>query len=105
MRSGVSGTGRRTAQAVPAAAGPSCHTRIATFRSVNGKEYPGPGGAVTGARGSTAPAVSRAAVGAVDGLELLQRASRADRHAGQRRLGQVRRHLRLLAQPLVEAVQ
>ena len=42
----------------------------------------------------------------VDRLELLERLRpTADRDAGQRRLGAVRGHLRLLAQALVEALQ
>src|SRR6185312_5109162 len=54
---------------------------------------------------SPAPAVAGGAVGAVDRLELLQRAARADRDAGQRGLGEMRGHLRLLAQALVEALK
>ena len=45
------------------------------------------------------------AVGAVDDLELLERAAGADRHAGERRLGQVRGHLGLFPQALVEPQQ
>src|SRR5439155_23791469 len=71
----------------------------------NGKEYPGPGGAVTGARESPAAPVARTAIRAVNGLELLQRAPRAHRDAGQWRLRQVRPHLRRFAQPLVQALQ
>ncbi len=55
------------------------------------------------ARSSTA-ATARVAVGAVDRLELLERAPRPDRHARQRRLRQVRGHLCLLAQALIEAL-
>ena len=42
---------------------------------------------------------------AVDRLELLEASAGADRHAGQRALGEVNRHLGLVAQALVEAVQ
>ena len=38
-------------------------------------------------------------------LELLEAAARADRDAGQRRLGEVRRHVRFLTKPLVEALK
>ena len=41
----------------------------------------------------------------MDRLELLEAAAGADRDTGQRRFGQVHRHLRLVAQPLVEAGQ
>src|SRR3954454_3400083 len=51
------------------------------------------------------PAIAIVAVGAVDCLELLERASGSDRDARQRRLGAVRGHLRLLAQPLVQALE
>src|SRR6185437_16953975 len=44
-------------------------------------------------------------VRSVDGLEFLQRSPRPDRHTGQRRLGQVYRHLRLGAQPLRQPLQ
>src|SRR5919197_146009 len=50
-------------------------------------------------------AVARVLVGPVDRLELLQRPARTHRHAGQRRLGQVRWHLGLGAQPLVQSLQ
>src|SRR5207248_1791587 len=73
-----------------------------TFRSVHGKEYPRVHAYVTG---SATPPVARIAVRAVDCLELLQRATRSDGHTRQRRLGQMRRHLRLFAQALVEALQ
>ena len=59
-------------------------------------------------RGLVAAAVARArarARAAVDRLELLEAAARADRDARQRRLGEVRRHVRLVAQALVEPVQ
>jgi hypothetical protein len=46
--------------------------------------------------------VAAVAVGAVDRLELLERAPGPDRDAGERRLRAVRRHLGLVAQPLVE---
>src|SRR5918993_292475 len=49
--------------------------------------------------------VASVPVRAVDDLELLEGASAADRNTGQRGLGQVRRHLRLLAQALVEPLQ
>src|SRR5690242_16138394 len=56
--------------------------------------------------GAAAVAAARPrAGGAVDRLELLEAAAGADRDAGQRRLGQVHRHVRLVAEPLVEAVQ
>src|SRR6202034_1017699 len=42
--------------------------------------------------------VARAAVRAMNRLELLERPPRADRHAGQRRLSQVRGHLPLVTQ-------
>ena len=54
-------------------------------------------------RSSTA-ATARVAVGTVDRLELLERAPRPDRHARQRRLRQVRGHLCLLTQALIEAL-
>ncbi len=41
----------------------------------------------------------------MDDLELLEAPARADGDAGQRRLGEVHRHVRLVAQPLVEPVQ
>src|SRR5918997_948258 len=56
-------------------------------------------------RPSAPPARSGILVGAVDGLELLEAATRAHRHAGERRLGQVCGHLRLVAQALVEPLQ
>src|ERR1700730_9230825 len=49
--------------------------------------------------------VTRRAVRAMDRLELLERPAGADGDAGERGLGEVRRHLRLLPQPLVEALQ
>src|SRR5687767_6422823 len=51
------------------------------------------------------PVVARVLAGAVDHVELLQRAPGADRDTGQRRLGQMAWHLGLVAQPLVEALQ
>src|SRR4051812_36597049 len=54
---------------------------------------------------AAAAPVPRILVGAVDDLELLQRAPRSDRDARERRLGQVRGHLGLLAQALVQALQ
>src|SRR3954466_5923250 len=45
------------------------------------------------------------AIRPVDRLELLERAAGADRDAGQGRLGEVRGHLGLVAQPLVEPLQ
>src|SRR5215216_5671068 len=42
---------------------------------------------------------------AVDRLELLEAAARADRDARERALGEMDRHLRLVAEALVEAVQ
>src|SRR4051794_25611209 len=51
---------------------------------------------------ATAP---RVLVGAVDDLELLQGAARADRDARQRGLREMRGHLGLLAQALVEPLQ
>src|ERR687895_1570340 len=56
-------------------------------------------------RPSAPPARSGILVGAVDRLELLEAAARAHRHAGERRLGQVGGHLRLVAQALVEPLQ
>src|SRR3954452_23740584 len=50
-------------------------------------------------------AVARVLVGPVDRLELLQRPAGAHCHAGQWRLGQMRRHLGLGAQPLVQPLQ
>src|SRR5215218_793600 len=80
-----------------------------------------PGSSELGARGSyrrprrsggadslaTGPAavVRAVAVRAVDRLELLERAARAHRDASQRGLRAVRGHLRLVAQPLVEALE
>src|SRR5919109_3151494 len=54
---------------------------------------------------SPAAVVRAVAIRAVDRLELLERAPRADRDAGQRRFRAVRGHLRLVAQPLVEALE
>src|SRR3954468_24995405 len=55
---------------------------------------------------SPGPPVARVvAVRAVDRLELLQRAARAHRDAGQRRLRAMGGHLRLLAQSLIHALQ
>src|SRR5215211_7869329 len=56
---------------------------------------------------ATGPAavVRAVAVRAVDRLELLERAARAHRDASQRGLRAVRGHLRLVAQPLVEALE
>src|SRR5262245_58202270 len=51
-----------------------------------------------------APFAARAGA-AVDRLELLEAASGADRDAGERRLGEVNRHLRLVAQALVQPAQ
>ena len=45
------------------------------------------------------------AVRAVDRLELLEAAARADRDARERALGEVHGHLRLVAEPLVEPLQ
>src|SRR3954465_5729687 len=45
------------------------------------------------------------AVRTVNGLELLERTPGADRDAGQRRLGAMGGHLRLLAQPLVDPLK
>src|SRR5918997_4047070 len=56
-------------------------------------------------RPSAPPARSGILVGAVDRLELLEAAAGADRHAGERRLGEVSRHLGLVAQALVEPLQ
>src|SRR5207253_745287 len=53
-----------------------------------------------GASSSAAPPVSRILVGAVNDLELLEAPARADGHARQRTLRQVRGHLRLLADPI-----
>src|SRR3954471_11213086 len=51
-------------------------------------------------------AVARAgARAAMDRVELLEAAPGADGDAGQRRLGEVHGHVRLVAQPLVEAEQ
>src|SRR5215207_9663595 len=44
-------------------------------------------------------------VAAVDRLELLEAAAGADRHTRERRLGQVRGHLRLVAQAVVEPLE
>src|SRR5919199_190744 len=57
--------------------------------------------------GTSVPAAASGvvAVRAVDRLELLERAPGADRHARERRLGQVRRHLGLVAQALVEPLE
>src|SRR5262249_49399666 len=53
--------------------------------------------------GLVAAAVAGAGlVAPVDGLELLEAPARADRNARERALGEVHRHLRLVAQPLVE---
>src|SRR5204862_6002034 len=49
--------------------------------------------------------VASSARGAMDRLELLEAAAGADRDAGERALGEVDRHLRLVAEPLVQAVQ
>src|SRR4051812_29752533 len=54
--------------------------------------------------------VARARAGACTGavphrLELLEAATRADRDARERRLGEMRRHVSLLAEALVEALQ
>src|SRR4051812_10200646 len=56
---------------------------------------------------SPGPPVARVvvAVRAVDRLELLERAAGADRDTRQRRLGAVGRHLRLLAEALVDPLQ
>src|SRR3954468_1076082 len=58
---------------------------------------------------TAAVAVAVAAVAglvrAVDRLELLQAPAGTDGDAGERALGQVDRHLRLVAQALVEAVE
>src|SRR5437763_4767734 len=55
---------------------------------------------------SVPPASARVvAVRPVDRLELLERPARADGDARERRLGEVRRHLRLVAEPLVEALE
>src|SRR6266851_2365111 len=61
-------------------------------------------GGLWDARLPSAP-VARGAIGAVDRLELLERAARADGPAGQRGFGQVGGHLRLLAQAHVESLQ
>src|SRR6185436_9545681 len=42
---------------------------------------------------------------AVDHVELLERAARADRHACQRRLGEMAWHLGLVAQALIQSLQ
>src|SRR5271166_4380313 len=85
---------------------------MTTFRSVHGTEYPRAGRLVVRARArprgctrSPAAAIARGAIRAVDRLELLQRPARADRHAGEGGLREVRGHLGLLAQPLVEALE
>src|SRR5262249_23681172 len=78
-----------------------------------GQSNPGPGARSQTARRhgrrlretSPAAAVARGAIRAVDRLELLERAAGADCHARQRRFRQVRGHLRLLAQTLVESLQ
>src|SRR5918992_2151538 len=57
------------------------------------------------AAGLPPPARSGILVGAVDRLELLEAAAGADRHAGERRLGQVGRHLGLVAQALVQSLE
>src|SRR4051794_9741707 len=54
---------------------------------------------------ASVPATRAGAVRTVDRLELLEAPPRADRDAGQRALGEVHLHLRLMAQPLVEAGQ
>src|SRR2546422_9530795 len=50
-------------------------------------------------------AVARVPARAVDRLELLERPARAHRHAGKGRLGQVARHLRLVPEALIQALQ
>src|SRR5215218_902347 len=52
-----------------------------------------------------APVIAAVAVRAVDRLELLERSAGADGHARERRFGAVRRHLGLVAQALVQALQ
>src|SRR3954447_25317526 len=55
---------------------------------------------------SRAPAaVAGILVGAMDDFELLQRPAGAHRDTGQRRLGQMRRHLGLLAKAIVQPLQ
>src|SRR2546425_1629595 len=51
------------------------------------------------------PPVTRILTRPVDCLELLERAPRPHRHAGERRLGEVARHLGLVSQTLVEALE
>src|SRR5581483_4062180 len=78
---------RSAARAPRAACVPACGTR---------------GALLDGSR--QAPAVGVAAH-PVDDLELLERATRAHRDAGERRLGEVGGHLALVAEPLVEALK
>src|SRR3954447_24418678 len=63
-------------------------------------------GSGTSRRRLLAPAAVLGIFGAaVNGLELLEAAPRPDRHARERRLGQVGGHLRLVAQALVEPLE
>src|SRR3954447_11804184 len=55
--------------------------------------------------GADQAAAVRVPAHSVDGLELLERAARAHRHAGERRLGELRRHLTLLAKALIHALK
>src|SRR5438270_11801087 len=53
---------------------------------------------------AVAPAGARAGA-AVDRVELLEAAAGADGDAGERRLGEMHRHVRLVPQALVQALQ
>src|ERR1019366_81919 len=55
--------------------------------------------------GLPAATIARRAVGAVDRLELLKGPPRTHRDARERRFSQMRGHLGLLAQPLIQALQ
>src|SRR3954452_2624557 len=81
--------------------------RLRTFLSYTGNGSPSQWAGRRGRAVTLAPPpVARVAlVGTVDRLELLERPSRANGDARQRRLGQVRGHLGLVPQPLVESLQ
>src|SRR3954447_7953578 len=81
--------------------------RLRTFLSYTGNGSPSQWAGRRGRAVTLAPPpVARVAlVGTVDRLELLERPPRANGDARQRRLGQVRGHLGLVPQPLVQPLQ
>jgi hypothetical protein len=68
-------------------------------------DYPIPDARIGSVSKSAAPSSGSCLLRAIDRLELLERDARPDGHAAERILGQPARHLALLPQPLIEALE